>query len=65
MYCTKCGAVTRVVTSARNDDGYYRYRKCPKCGQKVYTVEMYTSDKVVKRHLSQKTKENNLRRWMK
>ena len=39
MYCPKCGARTGVYNGEYVGDDYLRRRKCPKCGQKIITVE--------------------------
>lgn len=39
MNCPVCGGSTGVLTSRRECDAVYRYRKCKECGYLFYTTE--------------------------
>lgn len=39
MICPSCNGKLGVVDTVRDDQEVYRRRKCPECGQLVYTLE--------------------------
>lgn len=39
MVCKKCGVSTKVIDSQACKGGVYRIKRCPKCGEFVYTKE--------------------------
>ena len=63
MYCTICGKKTNVKQCSRTEDGFYRYRLCPNCGHRMYTLEQEYDPRKVKDILAEKTKVWELRKW--
>ena len=39
MVCKKCGSGSKVTDSQTCKGGVYRIRRCPKCGERMYTKE--------------------------
>ena len=39
MVCKKCGSGSKVTDSQTCKGGVYRIRRCPKCGEYMYTKE--------------------------
>lgn len=43
MECVNCGEVTKVLETRRFDGMYLRRRKCPRCGEVMWTNEVMAS----------------------
>ena len=55
MNCTNCEARTKVEETRDTGDQVTRVRKCPECGWRVTTVEVWADDQTISRAVRRPT----------